>query len=94
MITSWGTEPTRRFAETGKSKFPGLDEARALARLQLLDSVAALEEIPPLKSVGLHKLGGGRAGQWAMTINGPWRLVFTFRDGNAHDVEIVDYHSG
>ena len=94
MISSWGTEPPRRFAETGKSKFSGLDEAKALARLQLLDSVTVLEEIPPLRSVGLHKLVGDRAGQWAMVINGPWRLVFTFSDGNAHDVEIVDYHAG
>jgi plasmid maintenance system killer protein len=31
-------------------------------------------------------------GQWAMKINGPWRLVFTFRDGDAYDVEVVDYH--
>jgi proteic killer suppression protein len=92
MIKSWGTEPTRRFAETGKSKFPGMDDSKALARLQLLDSVTALEEIPPLKSVGLHKLDGNRDGQWAITINGPWRLVFHFRDGHAFDVEIVDYH--
>jgi proteic killer suppression protein len=31
-------------------------------------------------------------GFWALTINGPWRLVFRFADGDAHDVEIVDYH--
>lgn len=93
MIKSWGTEPTRRFAETGKAKFAGLDEQRALARLQLLDSIVALEEIPPLRSLGLHKLAGDRAGLWAVTINGPWRLVFAFRDGNAYDVEIVDYHT-
>ena len=60
----------------------------------MIDAMTALEEIPPLKSVGLHRLGGDRAGQWAVAINGPWRLVFDFRDGNAHDVEIVNYHSG
>ena len=65
---------------------------KALSRLQLLDAVARLEEIPPLASIGLHKLSGDRAEQWAMTINGPWRLVFSFRDGDAWDVEIVDYH--
>jgi proteic killer suppression protein len=40
----------------------------------------------------LHELTGGRSGSWAMTINGPWRLVFRFKDGDAFDVEIVDYH--
>jgi proteic killer suppression protein len=94
MIKSWASETTRRFAESGKSKFSGLDENRVLARLQLLDSLTSLEEIPPLKSIGLHKLGGDRAGQWAIAINGPWRLCFRFEAGNAYDVEIVNYHSG
>ncbi len=93
MICSWGNAKTRWFAETGKSKWSGLDADKALARLQLLDAAASLDEIPPLKSVGLHKLSGDRAGQ-AITVNGPWRVVFTFRDGNAFDVEITDYHRG
>ena len=48
----------------------------------------------PLKSVGLHKLNGDRKGQWAMTVNARWRICFIFRKGDAHDVEIVDYHKG
>jgi len=50
--------------------------------------------ISPLKSVGLHKLKGNRKGQWATTVNGPWRICFEFRKGDAYDVEIVDYHKG
>ena len=92
MIRTWKNSATQRFATDGKGRFAGLDEGKALARLQLLDAVRSLDEIPPLKSVGLHKLSGNRKGQWTMTINGPWRLVFTFRDGDAYDVEIVDYH--
>jgi len=52
----------------------------------------SLEGLGRLRSPGLHKLRGDRAGAWAMTINGPWRLVFRFQDGDAHDVEIVDDH--
>jgi proteic killer suppression protein len=92
MIKGWKNNLTRQFGETGKSKFSGLDTTKALSRLQLLDAVARLNEIPSLASVGLHKLSGDREGQWAMKINGPWRLVFSFRDGDAFDVEIVDYH--
>jgi len=92
VIKSWKTAATRQFAELGKSRFRGLDEQKALARLQLLDAVATLAEIPSLASVGLHKLKGNREGRWALVINGPWRLVFSFRNGNAYDVEIVDYH--
>ena len=29
-----------------------------------------------------------------MTVNGPWRVCFRFKDGDAHDVELVDYHKG
>lgn len=92
MIKSWGKAATRRFAEVGKGRFRGLDQEKAKARLQLLDAVQSMNEIPSLASIGLHRLRGDRRNQWAMTINGPWRLVFAFRDGDAYDVEIVDYH--
>ena len=92
VIVSFANRATERFAREGKSKFSGLDVARAMARLQVLHAAASLGDIPPLKSVGLPALAGDRKGQWAMTINGPWRLVFRFRDGNAEGVEIVDYH--
>ena len=92
MIKSFADRATERFAREGKSKFSGMDVAKAFARLQVLHAAQSLEDIPPLKSVGLHPLVGDRQGQWAMTINGPWRLVFRFKDGNAEQVEIVDYH--
>lgn len=92
MIVSFANRATERFAREGKSKFSGLDVARAMARLQVLHAASALDDTPPLKSIGLHALAGDRQKQWAMTINGPWRLVFRFPDGNAEDVEIVDYH--
>ncbi len=69
-----------------------MDVAKAMARLKLLQVARSIDDFPPLKSFGLHALSGDRKGQWALVINGPWRLVFRFRDGNAEDVEIVDYH--
>ena len=91
MIRSWANSATRRLYESGRSKFKGLDVEAPLLVLAALDETASLAEISPLRSVGLHKLKGDRKGQWAMTINGPWRLCFRFRDGDAHDVEIVDH---
>ncbi|WP_218578792.1 type II toxin-antitoxin system RelE/ParE family toxin [Vineibacter terrae] len=91
-IKSWGSEDTRRLFETGKCRFSGLDVEKAGRRLATLHAAQRLDQISPLKSVGLHALTGDRKGQWAMTINGPWRLCFRFRDGHAYDVEIVDYH--
>ncbi len=92
MIRSWANSATRRFFETGKTRLGGLDEELAQELLAALDEAASLQELSPLKSVGLHKLKGYRKGQWAMTVNGPWRICFRFSDGDAYDVEIVDYH--
>ncbi|WP_431310779.1 type II toxin-antitoxin system RelE/ParE family toxin [Labrys miyagiensis] len=89
---SWANSATQRFAETGKCKFSGLDEEAASDLLAVLDAATSLSDLSPLRSVGLHKLKGRRKEQWAMTINGPWRLCFRFEEGNAWDVEIVDYH--
>ena len=80
--------------ETGKSKFSGLDAGLADQRLNELDSAGSLKEFGALKSIGLHKLKGDRRAFWATRINGPWRIVFRFDEGNAFDVEIVDYHKG
>jgi toxin HigB-1 len=92
MIKTWANSATRRFAEDGKHKFPGLDAEAAVDLLAAMNAASALSDLSPLRSLGLHKLAGDRKGQWAMTINGPWRLCFRFRDGDAWDVEIVDYH--
>jgi toxin HigB-1 len=92
VIVSYANRATERFASEGKSKFSGMDIAKAYARLKILRTAGSLDDIPPFKSIGLHPLVGDRQGQWAMTINGPWRLVFRFENGNAYDVEIVDYH--
>ena len=92
MIRSWKNSATRRFAESGKGKWSGLDETRARLRLAQLDAASTLDDLGQLRSVGLHKLSGNRSGFWAVTINGPWRLVFRFEAGDAEEVEIVDYH--
>jgi proteic killer suppression protein len=95
MIRSWANSATRRLFEEGRSRrFGGLDVAAALDLLTALDAATSLRDLSPLRSVGLHKLRGDRAGQWAMTVNGPWRACFRFHDGDAHDVEITNYHRG
>jgi len=92
VIRSWKNADPRRFAESGKARWSGLDEQRARLRLSQPDAAKTLDDLGRLRSVGLHKLSGKRSGCWAVTINGPWRLVFRFDAGDAHDVEIVDYH--
>jgi proteic killer suppression protein len=95
MIRSWADRKSQRFYEQGKrSSFRGMDAEAAEELLAVLDAAVSLQDLSPLKSVGLHKLKGDRKGQWAMTANGPWRICFRFRDGDAYGVAIVDYHKG
>jgi len=95
MIKSWAISRSRRYYEEGKiSKFRSFDIDAADELLAALDAATSLNDLSPLKSVGLHKLSGDRTGQWAMTVNGPWRICFRFKNGNAYDVEITDYHKG
>lgn len=95
MIRSWGNSTSRRFWEEGRaSAFRGLDTEATTDLLLALNVAKRLQDLSPLKSVHLHKLKGARRNQWAMTVNGRWRIVFEFRDGDAFEVEIADYHKG
>ena len=95
MIRSWANRKSQRFFEQGKSSgLGGMDLDAAHDLLAALDAATSLKDLSPLKSVGLHKLSGDRKGQWAMIVNGPWRICFKFKDGDAHEIQIVDYHKG
>ena len=95
MIKTWANRPSERFYIDGKSSpFRGLDVEAAQDLLAALDAARSLQDLSPLKSVGLHKLKGNRAGQWAMTVNERWRIFFRFKDGDAYAVELTDYHRG
>jgi toxin HigB-1 len=95
VIRSWANSATRKFWESGRTgPFRGLDHEAATDLLLALNVAKRLQDLSPLNSVHLHKLKGDRRGQWAMTVNGGWRICFVFRDGDAFDVEIADYHKG
>lgn len=95
MIRSWRNAASRRVWEGATpNRYRGLDHATAIDLLLALNAATALRDLSPLKSVGLRELKGARASQWAMTVNGPWRICFEFRAGDAYEVEIVDYHRG
>jgi len=73
----------------------GLDgqiQQRAREKLKYLDSAADLRDlmIPPAKQ--LEALKGDREGQYSIRVNKQWRVCFKWKDGDAFEVEIVDYH--
>lgn len=59
--------------------------------LAALDAATTVEEMdrPYFR---LHPLTGDRKGEWAVTIRANWRITFRFENGDAHDVDFVDYH--
>jgi proteic killer suppression protein len=95
MIRSWRNSVTRKVWEGERpNQLRSLDHDAAIDLLLALNVAKSLHDLSPLKSVGLHKLKADRKGPWAMTVNGPWRICFEFRKGDAYEVEIVDYHKG
>ena len=58
----------------------------------MLDAATALEDLRVPPANRLEKLKADREGQWSIRINDQWRVCFAFREGNAYEVEIVDYH--
>lgn len=95
MIRSWRNAASRKVWEGERpGQFRSLDFDAAVDLLLALNVAKSLRDISPLKSVGLHKLRGDRKNQGAMSVNGPWRICFSFRKSDAHDVEIIDYHKG
>jgi proteic killer suppression protein len=66
--------------------------AVAERKLQMVDDAYAIEDLQSPPGNRLEALRGDRKGQCSIRINDQWRLCFRFEDGNAFDVEIVDYH--
>lgn len=73
-------------------KLPAEIQNRALAKLALINRAKSLDDLRNPPSNRLHALREDRAGQHSISINKQWRICFTFEDGEAHGVEIVDYH--
>jgi toxin HigB-1 len=95
MIRSWRNSVTRRVWEGERpNQLRGLDFEVAIDLLLALNVAKTLNDLSPLRNVGLHKLKAKRKSQWAMTVNERWRICFEFHSGDAYDVEIVDYHKG
>lgn len=74
--------------------FPADLAKRARRKLRLLAAAREIEELRQPPGNRLETLAGDRVGQHSIRINDQWRLCFVWREGDAFDVEIVDYHGG
>jgi proteic killer suppression protein len=93
MIINFKDKETKKLWDTGISKkIPIEIQQRALDKLDTLFAATALSDLKSPPSNQLESLQGDRKGQYSIRINNQWRLCFKWQDGNAFDVEIVDYH--
>lgn len=67
-------------------------QMRARAKLVRLDCAVTVLDLGEPPGNRLEALGGDRAGSWSIRVNGRWRICFRWEDGDAFDVELVDYH--
>jgi proteic killer suppression protein len=93
VIRSFRDAETRRVFERERArKLPPDVQRRAHRKLLLLNAAERLDELRVPPGNRLERLAGGRAGQHSIRINDQWRICFRWKEGDAHDVEICDYH--
>jgi proteic killer suppression protein len=92
MILSFRCEEAEALHRGFSSRRFGAIETTARTRLVRLHAVTSLNDLAPIRGNRLEALKGERSGQHSIRINDQWRICFRWRDGNAYNVEIVDYH--
>jgi len=93
MIASFRDKETERLWQSGRSRRLPVDlQLRAFKKLAILNAAITLDNLRVPPGNQLEGLRGDRAGQHSIRINDQYRVCFLWRDGNASDVEIVDYH--
>lgn len=93
MIKSFRDRQTERlFARQAAPRLPSTIQRIAQRKLALLDAADQLADLRIPPGNRLEQLAGDRAGQYSIRINDQWRICFQWHDGDAYEVEIVDYH--
>ena len=93
MIQSFADRDTERlFRRERVRRFPVELQRVMLRKLGLVDAAELLDDLRVPPGNRLEKLKGDRAGQHSIHVNDQWRICFRWKDGNAYDVQIADYH--
>jgi len=92
MIRSFADEETEHLFFTGKSRKFGEILAVARRKLQVMDRTRHLNDLRQPYGNRLEALKGDRKGQHSIRVNDQFRICFRWHEGDAYEVEIVDYH--
>jgi toxin HigB-1 len=93
VIRNFKDKETQKVFERERSrKLPSDIQQVALRKLRMLNRAETLQDLRVPPANRLEHLVGDREGQYSIRINDQWRICFLWQDGDALDVEIVDYH--
>ena len=85
-------EAEKIFNRQRSRRLPADIQQVALRKLRMLNRAQTLQDLRVPPANRLERLGGDRSGQHSIRINDQWRVCFEWHDGDALNVEIVDYH--
>jgi toxin HigB-1 len=91
MIRTCKNPDTQKLVDREFCKKFSATEKQARMRLDRLNAATSLEDLA-LPGQHLEKLAGNRKGQYSIRINDQYRVCFVWKNGDAYDVEVVDYH--
>jgi toxin HigB-1 len=93
VIQNFKNKETQKIFERQRSrKLPSDIQQVALRKLRMLNRAETLQDLRVPPANRLERLVGDREGQYSIRVNDQWRICFEWQDGEASDVEIVDYH--
>lgn len=87
-----GSETEKVYSREQSRKLPPDIQQVALRKLRMINNAKDIADLRVPPANRLEKMSGNRAGQYSIRINDQWRICFEWKDGNAVNVEITDYH--
>ncbi|MCK4870896.1 MAG: type II toxin-antitoxin system RelE/ParE family toxin [Gammaproteobacteria bacterium] len=93
MIKSFKDKNLEECWKKGKCKKLRADlKRRVLMKLDSIDAATCIDDLQNPPGNKLHQLQGEYKEYWAVSVNGPWRLIFKIQDDNVYDVMLLQYH--
>ncbi|MEP1094828.1 MAG: type II toxin-antitoxin system RelE/ParE family toxin [Cyclobacteriaceae bacterium] len=93
MIESFGCKHSEKVWKGEKTKkWNDKIANNALRKMFMINAAGNIHDLTIPPSNRLHKLRGDMKEYWAISINDQWRIIFKWKDTNALDVQIIDYH--
>lgn len=92
MIRSFAHKGLRKLFESGSNAGVRPEHNKRLRLiLGVLNAAVTIQDVS-LPGLGLHRLTGSLSGFWAVSVSENWRIIFRFEDGEALNVNYIDYH--